>query len=131
MEGCVTEENLIKNLTDFKKGFYTLYTMINAFCQLLEKEKSVTILHKRNLQYLVTETFEVKIGMLPATVTEIFKFYDNATHNLRRGQILERRHNRTNNFGVEPILNFRRKNLGVNPRKFETIIVTQQFQARH
>ena len=42
--------------------------------------------------------------MPPAIVTEIFKFCDNATHNLRRGQVLERRHNRTNNFGVEPIL---------------------------
>ena len=36
-------------------------------------------------------------------MTEIFKFYDNATHNLRSGQVLERRHNRTNNFGVESI----------------------------
>ena len=52
----------------------------------------------------MTEIFKVKIGMPPAIVTEIFKFCDNATHNLRRGQVLERRHNRTNNFGVEPIL---------------------------
>ena len=36
-------------------------------------------------------------------MTEIFKFCDNATHNLRNGQVLESRYNRTNNFGVESI----------------------------
>ena len=55
------------------------------------------------------EIFEVKIGMLPAIVTEIFKFCDNATHNLRRDQVLEHRHNRTNNFGVELILTLEAK----------------------
>ena len=37
-------------------------------------------------------------------MTEIFKFCDNATHNLRNVQvigIIERRHHRANNFGVE------------------------------
>ena len=34
-------------------------------------------------------------------MTKIFKFSDNATHNLRNGQVLERRHNRTTNFGAE------------------------------
>ena len=34
-------------------------------------------------------------------MSEIFKFCDNATHNLRSGQVLERRQNRANNFGVE------------------------------
>ena len=36
-------------------------------------------------------------------MTEIFKFSDNTTHSLRSGQVLERRHNRTTNFGVESI----------------------------
>ena len=36
-------------------------------------------------------------------MTEISKFCDNATHNVRSGQVLERRHNRTNNCGVESI----------------------------
>ena len=36
-------------------------------------------------------------------ITEIFKFFDNATHNLRSGQVLERTRNRSNNFGVESI----------------------------
>ena len=65
----------------------------STFYQLLEKEKSVTI-HTRNLRYLATEIFKVKIGILPIITTEFFKFCDNATHNLRNGQIPERRHNR-------------------------------------
>ena len=76
----------------------------STFYQLLEKDKSVTI-HTRNLQYLATEIFEVKIGISPIIMTEIFKFCDNNTQNLRSGQVLERSHNRTNNFGVESISN--------------------------
>ena len=54
----------------------------STFYQLLEKDKSVTI-HSRNLQYLATEIFKVKIGISPAIMTEILKFCENATHNLR------------------------------------------------
>ena len=46
---------------------------------------------------------KVKIGISPIIMTEIFKFCDNAAHNLRSGQVLERRLNRTTNFGVELI----------------------------
>ena len=50
-----------------------------------------------------TRIFKIKIGLSPAIKTNIFKFYDNFTHHLRSGQVLECRHNRTNNFGVESI----------------------------
>ena len=36
-------------------------------------------------------------------MTKIFKFCDNATHNIRSGQVLERKNNRTNNFGAESL----------------------------
>ena len=36
-------------------------------------------------------------------MTEIFKFCDNTTGNLRSGQVLEGRNNRTTNFRVESI----------------------------
>ena len=36
-------------------------------------------------------------------MTKIFKFCDNVTHNIRSGQVLERKNNRTNYFGVESI----------------------------
>ena len=71
----------------------------STFYQLFEKHKSV-IIHARNLQYLATEIFKVKIGIWPIIMTEIFKFCDNTTHNLRSGQVLKRRHNRT---GAESI----------------------------
>ena len=74
----------------------------STFYQLLKKDKSV-IIHARNLQHLATEIFKIKIGILPAIMTKIFKFCDNATHSLRSGQVLQRRHNRTNSFGVESI----------------------------
>ena len=37
---------------------------------------------------MATETFKVKIGLLPIIMTEI---YDNATHKLISGQVLEYR----------------------------------------
>ena len=40
----------------------------STFYQLLEKDKSVTI-HTRNLQYLATEIFKVKIGISPVIMT--------------------------------------------------------------
>ena len=85
----------------------------STFYQLLEKDKSVTI--HRNLQYLATEILKVKIGISPTIITEIFKFCDNATHNLRNGQVLERRHNRTNNFGIESISTLGGTKMGVSP----------------
>ena len=48
-------------------------------------------------------------------MSEIFKFCDNATHNLRSGQVLERTHNRTNNFGVESISTLGAKILALVP----------------
>ena len=72
----------------------------STFYRLLKRDKSVTI-HTRNLQYLATETFKVKTGISPTIMINIFKFCDSATHNLTSGQVLERRHNRTNNFGIE------------------------------
>ena len=37
-------------------------------------------------------------------MTKIFKVCGNATHDVRSGQVLEHKNNRTNNFGVESIL---------------------------
>ena len=50
----------------------------STFYQLLEKDKSI---YTGNLQYLA----KVKIGISPTIMTEIFKFGNNATHNLRSG----------------------------------------------
>ena len=89
----------------------------STFYQLLKKDKSVTI-HTGNLQHLATEIYKVKIGISPIIMTEIFKFCDNTTHNLRSAQVLERRLNRTNNSGGESIstlVAISILTLGVNP----------------
>ena len=54
----------------------------STFYQLLKKYKSATN-HTRNFQYLAKEIVKVKIDISPAIITEIFKFCDNAIHNLR------------------------------------------------
>ena len=73
-------------------------------------------IHTRNLQYLATEIFKVKIGISSTIITEIFcEFCDYATPNVRNGQVLERRHNRINNFGVEPISTLGAKILALLP----------------
>lgn len=59
-------------------------------------------IHTINLQYLATETFEIKIDISLTIMTEIFKFYDNATY-FESGRLLERRQNRANNFRLESI----------------------------
>ena len=50
---------------------------------------------------LSTEIFKVKIGILPAIMTEIFKFCDNSTLNIRSIPVLKCRYNRNYNFGGE------------------------------
>ena len=85
-----------------ERALRIVYNNKSSTYQLLENKKSATT-HTRNLQYLATEIFKVKIGISSTIMTEIFKFCDNGTHNLRSGQVLERRHNRTNNIGVKSI----------------------------
>ena len=100
--GSLKGKHLRRRLFPVKLQVHTYNDKSSNFYQLPEKGKSVTI-HTRNLQYLTTENFKVKIGISPTIMTEIFKFCDNSTHSLRSGQVLEGRHNRTNNFSVESI----------------------------
>ena len=50
---------------------------VSSFTKLLEKDKSTTI-HNRNIQLLATEFFDVKNGLSPAFMNEIF--VENAQH---------------------------------------------------
>ena len=76
-------------------------TLMNSFCNLynlkclVKKQLAIKILS------IHLAIFKIKIGISPIIMTKIFKFCDNATHNLRSGQVLERGHNRANNFRVE------------------------------
>ena len=85
-------------------------------------------IHTRNLQYLATEIFKVKTGISPTIMTEIFKFCDNATHNRRSGQVLERNHNRTNNFDVESISTLGAKIWALFPENLRQSTLLNRFK---
>ena len=83
-----------------------LYVENNDKCSILllvARERQISDNSYYESSILATQIFTVKIGISPAIMTETFKLCGSASHNVKRGQVLERRHNRTNNFGVESI----------------------------
>ena len=73
-----------------EKALSLIYQNRNLpFDELLKLDKSVSI-HYRNLQYLLTEVYEIKLD-------------ENASYNLRSGVTVTRRNIRTNKFGFETI----------------------------
>ena len=60
-------------------------------------------------------------------MTKIFKFCDNATHNIRSGQVLERKNNRTNNFGIESISNLGAKVCELAPENLRKSMTLNSF----
>ena len=54
---------------------------VSSFQELLLKDNSVTI-HNRNLQFLVTEMFKVKLGISPVILNNVFESRD-CSYNLR------------------------------------------------
>ena len=73
-----------------------------SFDELLKLDKSVSI-HYRNLQYLLTETYKVKMGLSPPIMNDILTLDETASYNLRSGVTVTRRNIRTNKFGFETI----------------------------
>ena len=86
-----------------EKALRLIYQNRNlSFDELLKLDKSVSI-HYRNLQYLLTEIYKVKIGLPPPIMNDILTLDENASYNLRSGVIVTRRNIRTNKFGFETI----------------------------
>ena len=73
-----------------------------SFDELLKLDKSVSIQY-RNLQYLLTEIYKVKMGLSPPIMNDILTLDENASYNLRSGVTVTRRNIRTNKFGFETI----------------------------
>ena len=69
-----------------------------SFDELLKRDKLVFI-HYRNLQYLLTEIYKVKMGLSPPIMNDILTLDENASYNLRSGVTVTRR----NKFGFETI----------------------------
>ena len=80
----------------------------SSFKDLPDKHNSVTI-HQRNLQQLAIEIFQVKIGIAPMIMNEIFTFVKNNTYNLRSGMHLSRVNVHPTQDGTEFIGNLRVK----------------------
>ena len=68
----------------------------------MQKDNSVSV-HKKNLQYLVTETFKVKSGYSPIILNEVFNFQENEICNLRSGIHSASRNMHTAYFGTDTI----------------------------
>ena len=86
-----------------EKAFKLTYQNRNlSFDELLKLEKSVSI-HNRNLRYLLTEIYEVKMGLSPPIMNDILTLDQKVSYNLRSGVTVTRRNIRTNKFGFETI----------------------------
>ena len=73
----------------------------SSFSEILEKDKSATILH-RNLQTLAYEIFKVKKAMVPEILTEIFPQVE-SNYSLRNSTALQGRSIKTVMYGSETI----------------------------
>ena len=76
----------------------------SSFQQLLDKDGSVTM-HKRNLQVLATEIFNVYRNLSPNTVAEIFRIRQN-NYNLRHSSFFSIPYVKTVYHGSESLSNF-------------------------
>ena len=72
------------------------------FSELLNLDKSVSILCK-NIKYLLTEIYKVKMGLSPRIMSDIFSLSENNSYNLRSGVTVNRQNVRTSKFCSETI----------------------------
>ena len=61
----------------------------SSFRELLERDNSVTIIQKRNIQILLTEMLKVKSRLVQEIMTENFKFKDHS-YDLKKSNCIQR-----------------------------------------
>ena len=93
--------NRINSLHE-KASRVTYQDRISSFSELLNLDKSVSI-HYRNIKYLLTEIYKVKMGLSPPIMSDIFSLSENSSYNLRCGVTVNRRNIRTSKFGFETV----------------------------
>ena len=69
----------------------------SSFSELLNLDKSVPIYY-RNIKYLRTEIYKVKMGLSPPIMSNIFRLNENSSYDLRCGVTVNRRNIRTSKF---------------------------------
>ena len=99
---------------------------ISSFCELLKKDKSVTI-HERNIQVLLTEIFTVKSRVAPEIMTEIFKFKDHS-YDLRKKYCIESRIIKSCKYGSETVSNLGVKLSYILPENVKKTESLQDFK---
>ena len=62
----------------------------SSFSELFNLDKSVS-LRCRNIKYLLTQIYKVKIGLSPPIMIDIFSLSENSSYNLRCGVTVNRR----------------------------------------
>ena len=72
----------------------------SSFTELLNLDKSISI-HYRNIQYLLTDVYKVKMG--PSLLIVGDSLSENTSYNLRCGVTVSRRNIRTSTFGFENV----------------------------
>ena len=93
--------NRINNLHE--KALRVTYQDRNlSFSELLNLDKSISI-HYRNIKYLLTEIYRIKMGLSPPIMSNIFRLSENSSYNLRCGVKMNRRNIRTSKFGFETV----------------------------
>ena len=75
----------------------------SSFTELLNLDKSVSI-HYRNIKYLLTEIYKVKVGLSPLIMSDSLS--ENRSYNLRCGVTVNRRNITTSKFGFETVGTF-------------------------
>ena len=74
----------------------------SSFSEILNLDKSVSI-HYRNIKYMLTEIYKVKMGLSPPIMSDIFSLSKNSSYNVRCGLTVSRRNIRTSKFGFETV----------------------------
>ena len=110
-----------------KKASRLTYQNKNShFDELLRLEKSVSI-HCRNLQYLLTETYKVKMTMSPPIKNGILNLDQNPSYNLRSGVTVTRRNIRTNEFDLILLVGLLEQFCGEIYQTTQKIQIVQKF----
>ena len=74
----------------------------SSFSELFNLDKSVSI-HYRNIKYLLTEIYKVKMGLSPPIMIDIFSSSENSSCNLRCDVTVNSRNIRTSKFSFETV----------------------------
>ena len=112
-----------------KRALRVVYNGDNAtFEQLLKKNNAVKI-HDRNLQVLATEMFNVKLGIAPVIMNDVFRIRRN-DYNTRKADEFQSHCVKTVHYGTETVSVLGPKLWSVLPNEYKSIININEFKSK-